>query len=263
MRRESSSSFAVVSAEDDEVFSCSSSARVSARSRSSCRIFSSVESCEGGTGVGVEVGYWAYAAAANPRARETAAANRAIRPMMSYLLSGGVGREAAHACGSAESNEGSKRPGWRPPRDGRREPRERGFPARRPAGGSVSERARPFSGPRTKNAVDRTSATRPVGAMTVTDPKSGAGSPVWGSRRWPMRRPATSRNRSESPEVEAERSARPSSRTVRSRSRGSATGTRHGFSDVSEPTAKTCPPRSSRALRTPAFASDFAARSSP
>ena len=69
----------------------------------------------------------------------------------------------------------------------------------------------PLSGPSTKKAVERMSATSADGATTVTEPKSGAGSPVRGSRMWPIRRPSTTRPRSELPEVEAERLARPSS----------------------------------------------------
>ena len=61
--------------------------------------------------------------------------------------------------------------------------------ARRPRARSASESASPCSGPSTKKAVERMSATSADGATTVAEPKSGAGSPVRGSRMWPIRRP--------------------------------------------------------------------------
>ena len=45
----------------------------------------------------------------------------------------------------------------------------------KPSRFSFRERASPFRGPRTKNAVERTSAASPVRATTVAEPKSGAG----------------------------------------------------------------------------------------
>ena len=108
----------------------------------------------------------------------------------------------------------------------RREPREKGLRWANPCRRNFSERSRPFSGPSTKKAVERTSAVSPEDATTVADPKSGAGRPVRGSRRWPTRRPRIRAARSELPGgrdrfVFDSRAVT----AIRRRSRGSATAT--------------------------------------
>ena len=115
----------------------------------------------------------------------------------------------------------------------------------------------PSTGPRTKSAVESTSAVSPSFAMTVTDPKSGAGWPVRGSRRCPTRRPPTTRPRSELPEVDAEASFRRSVATVSERSRGCATAI-----VVSSPPVITWPPRSRTNAIDPVARRTSAARSS-